>query len=110
LNVSQAHCRLAKAWQAKGNIAVGLAVVQSQLQEDPANQALNTLQVRVPCGLHSIHQQVLSHWLQHVTAKLTTAMELMKSLQLSEFHKLNRHICDAQNKPVWRELNCVACT
>ena len=48
LNVSQAHCRLAKAWQAKGEVAVGLAVVQSQLQQDPAHQALNTLQVRLP--------------------------------------------------------------
>ncbi len=56
LNVSQANCRLAKAWQAKGNIAVGLAVVQSQLQQDPAHQALDTLQVRfIPCGLHPIN-------------------------------------------------------
>ncbi|KAL0044989.1 hypothetical protein WJX82_004292 [Trebouxia sp. C0006] len=47
LNVSQAHCRLAKAWQAKGEIAVGLAVVQSQLQQDPAHQALNTLQAEL---------------------------------------------------------------
>ncbi|DBB06990.1 TPA: Cochaperone protein [Trebouxia sp. C0004] len=47
LNVSQAHCRLAKAWQAKGNIAVGLAVVHCQLQKDPAHQALNTLQAEL---------------------------------------------------------------
>jgi len=52
--VSQAHCRLAKAWQAKGNIAVGLAIVQSQLQQDPAHQALNTLQVRNPLWVASL--------------------------------------------------------
>ncbi|DBA70101.1 TPA: hypothetical protein ACH3X2_012260 [Trebouxia sp. C0005] len=44
LSVTQALCRLAKAWLAKGKIAVSLAVGQNQLQKDPAHQALNTLQ------------------------------------------------------------------
>jgi len=37
----------------------------------------------VPQG-DCIHQQLLSHWLQHVTAKVATAVELVKSLQLLE--------------------------
>ena len=29
---------------------------------------------------------------------------------LSDSHKLSRYTRDALNKPVWRELTCVACT
>ncbi len=35
---------------------------------------------------------------------------LQPSLAIFVIHKLNRYTCDALNKPVWRELICVART
>jgi len=58
-----------------------------------------------------VHQQVLSYWLQFVTANVTTAVELMKSLQLCESHLLNLecYMSNAQNKSAWKEasLHCI---
>ena len=40
------------------------------------------------------------------------ARTVWNDVVLSDVHKLklNHYIRDAQNKPVWRELTCVACT